>query len=203
MKLIREGCAFSYDEAERMVTKVDQIELCADQTNGGLTPSYGTIVQAKKLNTKLMVMIRNSQSDDYTATQNELNGMLEDIKVCNDLKVEGVVFGLLTADHQIDESKLKQLVIASGKMEKIFHRAFDLVDDYQSAIDLLVKYKFTRILTSGGQGKAINNLNHLKEIQAYAKNKIQIIAGGGVSLENYEKIAEATDITMFHGTKIF
>ncbi len=203
MKLIREGCAFTYNEAEKMVNKIDQIELCADQANGGLTPSYGTIAATKKLNKKLLVMIRNNGSSDYTATANELNTMLDDIKVCKNLEVEGVVFGLLTADHQIDEAQLKQLVAACGSMEKVFHRAFDLVKDYQATIDLLVKYKFTRILTSGGQGKAIDNLAHLKEIQAYAEGKIEIIAGGGITLETYEKIAKETGISLFHGTKVF
>ena len=203
MKLIREGCAFTYDEAEKMVTKVDQIELCADQANGGLTPSYGTIAATKKLNKKLLVMIRNNGSSDYTVTSNELDTMLDDIKVCKDLKVEGVVFGLLTPDLQIDEANLKQLVEACGSMEKVFHRAFDLVKDYKATIDLLVKYGFTRILTSGGQGKAVNNTAHLKEIQAYAEGKIEIIVGGGVSLENYEKIAKETNIRLFHGSKVF
>jgi copper homeostasis protein len=81
--------------------------------------------------------------------------------------------------------------------------AFDNVVDWKQAIDDLVSCGVTRILTKGGIiGPATNNLCHLKEINDYAKGKIQIICGGSVTHSNYKKINKETQITIFHGRKL-
>lgn len=75
----------------------DRVELCAGIPEGGTTPSYGEIKLARKLltKTKLHVIIR-PRGGDFLYTPLELERMEEDIRICRELGVDGVVFGCLT-----------------------------------------------------------------------------------------------------------
>jgi copper homeostasis protein len=81
--------------------------------------------------------------------------------------------------------------------------AFDELTNPKEAIDILVNLGFTRILTKGAKtGPATNNLTQLKSLKEYAGDRIQLIVGGSVTDDNYQKIAKATGIKYFHGRKL-
>lgn len=55
-------------------------------------------------------MIR-PRGGDFTYSKDELSIMREDIKICKDLKVDGVVFGFLREDQkEIDYALTKEFV---------------------------------------------------------------------------------------------
>ena len=78
----------------------DRVELCAGIPEGGTTPSYGEIKVARRVltTTRLHVIIR-PRGGDFLYTDLEVERMAEDIAMCRQLGVDGVVFGYRTRKH--------------------------------------------------------------------------------------------------------
>lgn len=181
----------------------DRVELCAGIPEGGTTPSYGEIKLARKLltNTKLHVIIR-PRGGDFLYTPLELERMEEDIRICRELGVDGVVFGCLTEEGEIDREVNRRLVELARPMSVTFHRAFDRTADPMKSLEDIISLGCNRILTSGQQPKAIDGISLLaqleKKLKEYPLPPIQLLAGSGVNEENIRQIFDATDIHEYH-----
>lgn len=181
----------------------DRVELCAGIPEGGTTPSYGEIKLARKLltKTKLHVIIR-PRGGDFLYTPLELERMEEDIRICRELGVDGVVFGCLTEEGEIDREANRRLVELARPMSVTFHRAFDRTADPMKALEDIISLGCNRILTSGQQPKAIDGISLLaqleKELKEYPLPPIQLLAGSGVNEENIRQIFDATGIHEYH-----
>ena len=128
----------------------DRVELCAGIPEGGTTPSMGEIEVARKMltTTRLHVIIR-PRGGNFVYSELETARMLSDISLCRALGVDGVVFGCLTRDGDVDKALCQQLMKASGNMSVTFHRAFDRTRDPRKALEDIIALGFDRILTSG------------------------------------------------------
>lgn len=181
----------------------DRVELCAGIPEGGTTPSYGEIKLARKLltKTKLHVIIR-PRGGDFLYTPLELERMEEDIRICRDLGVDGVVFGCLTEEGEVDREANRRLVELARPMSVTFHRAFDRTADPMKALEDIISLGCNRILTSGQQPKAIDGISLLaqleKKLKEYPLPPIQLLAGSGVNEENIRQIFDATGIHEYH-----
>lgn len=177
----------------------DRVELCQGIPEGGTTPSFGDIKLSRKFlkNTKLHVIIR-PRSGDFLYTDMEKEIMLEDIHNCLRMGTDGVVFGALLANGEIDMDFTKDLVKASGKMSKTFHRAFDVCKDPFKAMDQLASLGVDRILTSGQEASAYEGIPLLKKLQQRNSGKIILLAGCGIREHNIAEIAQKTGICEFH-----
>lgn len=181
----------------------DRVELCAGIPEGGTTPSYGEIKLARKLltKTKLHVIIR-PRGGDFLYTPLELERMEEDIRICCELGVDGVVFGCLTEEGEIDREANRRLVELARPMSVTFHRAFDRTADPLKALEDIISLGCNRILTSGQQPKAIDGISLLaqleKKLKEYPLPPIQLLAGSGVNEENIRQIFDATGIHEYH-----
>ncbi len=181
----------------------DRVELCAGIPEGGTTPSYGEIKLARKLltKTKLHVIIR-PRGGDFLYTPLELERMEEDIRICRELGVDGVVFGCLTEEREIDREANRRLVELARPMSVTFHRAFDRTADPMKALEDIISLGCNRILTSGQQPKAIDGISLLaqleKKLKEYPLPPIQLLAGSGVNEENIRQIFDATGIHEYH-----
>lgn len=181
----------------------DRVELCAGIPEGGTTPSYGEIKLARKLltKTKLHVIIR-PRGGDFLYTPLELERMEEDIRICRELGVDGVVFGCLTEEGEIDREANRRLVELARPMSVTFHRAFDRTADPMKALEDIISLGCNRILTSGQQPKAIDGISLLakleKKLKEYPLPPIQLLAGSGVNEENIRQIFDATGIHEYH-----
>lgn len=181
----------------------DRVELCAGIPEGGTTPSYGEIKLARKLltKTKLHVIIR-PRGGDFLYTPLELERMEEDIRICRELGVDGVVFGCLTEEGEIDRKANRRLVELARPMSITFHRAFDRTADPMKALEDIISLGCNRILTSGQQPKAIDGISQLaqleKKLKEYPLPPIQLLAGSGVNEENIRQIFDATGIHEYH-----
>lgn len=181
----------------------DRVELCAGIPEGGTTPSYGEIKLARKLltKTKLHVIIR-PRGGDFLYTLLELERMEEDIRICRELGVDGVVFGCLTEEGEIDREVNRRLVELARPMSVTFHRAFDRTADPMKALEDIISLGCNRILTSGQQPKAIDGISLLaqleKKLKEYPLPPIQLLAGSGVNEENIRQIFDATGIHEYH-----
>lgn len=177
----------------------DRVELCAGIPEGGTTPSYGDIATARELltHTLLHVIIR-PRGGDFLYTPLEQRIMLKDIENARRLGADGVVFGCLTPEGDIDIALMKQLLEAAQGMSVTFHRAFDVCRHPKQALETLIQLGCHRILTSGAQPTAEQGIPLLKELQAQADGRIILLAGCGVNENNIARIASETGIREFH-----
>ena len=177
----------------------NRVELCAGIPEGGTTPSYGEIKVARRLltSTRLHVIIR-PRGGDFLYTPLEVERMEEDIRMCRELGVDGVVIGCLKADGSLDLEANRRLKDAAGDMSVTFHRAFDRCADPRKALAELIAQRFDRILTSGQQPTALEGTPLLKELHEQTNGRIILLAGCGVNEQNIATIAQATAIQEFH-----
>jgi copper homeostasis protein len=95
----------------------DRVELCAGIPEGGTTPSYGDILIAREAlqQTKLHIIVR-PRGGDFLYSSTEQRIMLKDIENARRLGADGVVFGCLTAEGNVDIPLMEQLMEASQGM---------------------------------------------------------------------------------------
>lgn len=177
----------------------NRVELCAGIPEGGTTPSYGEMAVAREVltKTKLHVIIR-PRGGDFLYSAIEVRTMLKDIEIARQIGVDGVVFGCLTADGEIDMLVMQELMRASVGLSVTFHRAFDVCRDGRKALEQIIELGCNRILTSGQQPNAEAGIPFIKELQQQAAGRVTLLAGCGVNEKNIHRIASETGISEFH-----
>ncbi len=176
-----------------------RVELCAGIPEGGTTPSMGEISMARDVlkETKLHVIIR-PRGGDFLYSEMEQEIMLRDVKMAKELGADGVVFGCLTAEGDIDIPFMKRLMEASEGVNVTFHRAFDMCRDPKNALEQLIELGVGRVLTSGQKATAELGIPLLKELVDQAAGRIIIMPGCGVNAGNIRRIADETGAQEFH-----
>ncbi|KAA4668220.1 copper homeostasis protein CutC, partial [Bacteroides ovatus] len=114
------------------------------------------------------------------------------------LGADGVVFGCLTAEGEVDLPAMQKLMEAAQGLSVTIHRAFDVCRNPQRALEQIIKLGCNRILTSGQQPTAEQGIPLLKESQKQAAGRIMLLAGCGVNENNIARIAAETGINEFH-----
>lgn len=175
-----------------------RVELCAGIPEGGTTPSVGEIKTARKMiDIKLHVIIR-PRGGDFLYSPLERNAMIEDIYAARESGADGLVFGALTPDGDIDLKLMKELMHASGNCPVTFHRAFDRCKDPFRALEEIIDLGATRILTSGQQPTAPQGAELIRQLIERSNNRIIILAGCGVNENNIHKLAQESGAHEFH-----
>lgn len=171
-------------------TKANRIEFCRDLEVGGLTPKRWIIRLAARIShLPINVMLRPS-SESFNYSEKEFAKMLKDAEFLEKTKVNGVVFGILDDNNEIDVARMQQIIDRIPSKEKVFHKAFDEVPNFEQALNILEQLKVDAILTSAG--KDINqNLSTLEKLTSM--KKLRIIGGGGVSFANAKKVSCVVD----------
>jgi copper homeostasis protein len=158
---------------------------------GGTSPSAGLIKLARQsLSIKLYVMIR-PRGGDFCYSDTEFDVMKEDIQTAKELGADGVVFGILNTDGSVDINRTKELVDLAKPLKVTFHRAFDVSAEPFEAMEAIIEAGCERILTSGQKNTAIEGRDLLKTLAEKAGNRIEIMAGAGVSAANAAQLLEA------------
>lgn len=192
MSIKIELCAASIEAIEiAKKLNIDRIELCQDLEQGGLTPSAGLIQYAVSKNIETHVLIR-PRAGGFHYTEMEMEVILNDILIAKKLKAKGIVVGVLKANFELDVPALEKIKAISEGLELTFHRAFDESIDWKKSIDVLVELGFHRILTSGFASNVEIGIEILKQMTSYAKNRIQIMPGGGVNASNINRLINYT-----------
>lgn len=202
--MIIEACVENYKEAYEAIAKkkAHRIELCENLTVGGTTPSFGTIKQCLNLNVPIFVMIR-PRGGNFIYSQEEIKIMLEDINICKKLNVNGVVFGCLTKDNQIDYTITEYLINNCANMDIIFHRAFDKINESWKEVEKLAKIGVKHILSAGGETTFFEGLNNLRKIlEECNKHNISLTAAGKITSTNLQECQLLLPASAFHGRNI-
>jgi len=194
-----EVCAYSVRSAiNAQEAGAYRIELCSNYFEGGTTPSYGTIQQAREaLKIKLHVIIR-PRGGDFLYSDSEFGTILKDIETAQKLGADGIAAGILTAEGKVDKIRMKEIISAAGSMSVTFHRAFDTVEDPFKAMDDLIELKVNRILTSGLKSAAFEGKNLIARLVQKAGNKIVIMPGSGVNSTNISELISSTGADEYH-----
>ncbi len=170
----------------------ERIELISSLSEGGLTPSYGLVKQViTQVSIPVNVMIRpHSKSFAYSAE--DLEVMKEDARIFNDLGVKHVVLGALDYEG-LPNMEAVDYILKDTNLTATFHRAIDESKDLLEALKLLETNKrITHVLTSGGPGKAENNLKMIRKLIKETED-ITIILASGISKENLIAIRNDVD----------
>ncbi|WP_217556916.1 copper homeostasis protein CutC [Vibrio metschnikovii] len=177
-----------------------RIELCSALALGGLTPSYGMMKQSARLSTiPVYAMIRPRQGD-FLYDHDDIAMMLDDIDAAAEAKLQGVVLGALTAQGEIDQPQVEQLVIRAQQhgLGVTFHRAIDQCRDFRQALELLIDLGCERVLTSGQSPQVEQGISTLADMVSLAKGRIRIMAGAGLTANNVTQIIQQTGVQEVH-----
>lgn len=175
-----------------------RVELCASMPEGGTTPSFGEIRLARKLiDIRLHVIIR-PRGGDFLYTPLELDIMEEDIHMARQAGADGVVFGCLTPEGDLDMPAMRRLMKISEGMSVTFHRAFDYVRSPEQVLEHLIDLGVNRVLTSGQQPTAMQGASLLAALVRQAAGRIVIMPGCGVNEWNIAELAACTGASEFH-----
>ncbi|MDN4613998.1 copper homeostasis protein CutC [Leifsonia sp. F6_8S_P_1B] len=182
----------------------DRIELCAALSEGGITPSIGTVAGALQAARRIDVnVLVRQRPGDFVYTAEEVEAMVADIRAMRSLpRADGValgfVIGALAPDGTVDLPATARLAQACGEAPVTFHKAFDQVPDRIAALEQLVSLGVTRILTSGGAPSALDGAAELGELVRRAGDRVTILAGGGVRPANAAEVVRRTGVREVH-----
>ena len=201
MKRKLEICCYSAESSFKAEhAGANRIELCDNFTEGGTTPSYATIKYAvKNLKIPINVIIR-PRGGDFLYSNMEFEIMKQDILEMKKLGVNGIVFGILKANGEIDIDKIKEIIELSYPLEHTFHRAFDMCQNHLKSLEQLKKLGIKRILTSGGENTAYNGIKLLSKLVKAAENEIIIMPGSGINENTIGEILQKTEASEFHSS---
>ena len=175
-----------------------RVELCSALTEGGLTPSIGLHRAVRSaIDIGLYVMIR-PRGGDFLYSTEELAVMREDIAQARANGADGVVFGLLDEEGDVDIPRTRELVELASPMDVTFHRAVDMARDLNTAVEGILKTGANRILTSGAAQTALLGIAPLQQMIQTHGSRIQIMVCGGVRAENVGEIMRSTGARQFH-----
>ncbi len=176
----------------------DRIELCDNPSEGGTTPSYGTIEAVRQnVNLDVYVMIR-PRGGDFHYSNYEFHCMKRDISQCQKISVDGVVFGILNPDGTLDKKRCKELIVKARPLKVTCHRAFDMTRDPFEALEDCIEAGFDRILTAGQQAQALKGSDLIGELIKKANGRIAIMPGSGVNENTVQEILAKSKATEIH-----
>lgn len=199
-KITLEICCGSAEDAwEAQAAGADRVELCSALFLGGLTPSIGEMVVAKRGGVRVMAMLRPREGG-FCYTDVEFETMLADGKALLEAGADGLVFGVLHPDGTVDAERCRRLTALAGDRETVFHRAVDVVPDWRAAFDVLIELGITRVLTSGQQSGVPLGVETVRAMREYGAGRIQVMPGGGVRLQNAREILARTGCTQIHAS---
>ena len=204
MKLIKESCVETYDEAINAENRgADRIELCSRLDLDGLTPSKELVeTLVNDLTIPIKVMVR-PRSGDFCYNDEEIMQMHNDILDFKTLGVFGVVFGVLKHDKSVNINIVNDLVSTSNGMDITFHKAIDeAVDVLDAYRNLISNTKISSVLTSGGAKSAVLGYKMLRKMLNIKSDRVKIIIAGSITYENLPEVHDLIGGVEYHGRRI-
>lgn len=163
----------------------------------GLTPTPTDITIAREAfgdRPGVMVMIR-PRGGDFSYSSAEVVEMERGIETAVTHRANGVVFGVLY-NNSLDLKIMRRLITLAHKHKLAItcHRAFDATRNPSETLEMLIDLGVSRVLTSGTPWRSnqsvVDGIPQLKRLLEQADNRIEIVLGGGVSIENIEPVLE-------------
>lgn len=201
-RIIEICCGSYYDALQAYHGGATRIELNSGLHLGGLTPSLGALKLTKKnTDLKVICMVRTRGAGFHYLSE-DFETMLEDCRTLMANGADGIAFGCLDENGNIDIKQTKQMIdiIKEYHGEVVFHRAFDCVSDPFASIETLIDLGVDRVLTSGLKAKAMDGIELIKTLQEKYGNHIEILAGSGMNADNAKTMMDYTGIFQVHSS---
>jgi copper homeostasis protein len=198
-KALLEVCCGSLDDAiEAERGGAERVELCSCLFLGGLTPSIGSVIEARKrLKIPIIAMVR-PRGGGFCYTEAEFAAMQHDARAMLEAGADGIVFGILNPDGSIDVERNRVLREIAGKKQSVFHRAIDVTPDPFRALEQLIELGFTRVLTSGQEDSVPEGIDLIRQFVERAGSRIEIMPGGGIKPHAVPEILRVTGCKQIH-----
>jgi copper homeostasis protein len=177
-----------------------RIELCGELAGGGVTPSLGLLEQVvTSISIPVHCMIR-PRGGDFLYSTGEFRAMERDIELAKHAGAAGIVLGMLTARGEVDVAATRGLIAAARPMRVTFHRAFDVTRDLDAALEAVIATGADILLTSGGAERLSEGVDAVTRLVERARDRIEIMGGSGVRLQNAVALCEATGVGAIHSS---
>jgi copper homeostasis protein len=195
-----EVCVTSVDGVRSALSAgADRVELCADLSVGGVTPSSDTVAAAVEAAGRLPVhVLIRPRAGDFVYSRDEVAAMLRSIDTARRLGAAGLVLGALTPAGQVDLPTCQLLVAAARPASVTFHRAFDETADPLAALSSVLALGADRLLTSGGAATALDGADVIAELVRRSSGQLIVMAGGGVTPATARAIVTRTGVPELH-----
>jgi copper homeostasis protein len=199
--IILEICADSVESAVAAeIGGSHRIELCSDLLEGGVTPGPGLIGTVReRVSMDLHVMIR-PRGGDFCYSADEFETMKQDVVAVKQLGADGIVFGILIEDGSVDVQRTRLLIDLARPLKATFHRAFDMTNHLDRALEDVIAAGVDRILTSGGEQTAEAGMATIAKLEKLANERLVIMAGGGITQNNVRNIIANTGVSEIHAS---
>ena len=176
----------------------DRIELCADLSVGGLTPSRELLGRVReKVHLPIFSMVR-PRAGDFVYSASEFEDMRRALLDARASGMDGVVLGILRSDYRVDIARTRELVDLASPLPVTFHRALDECAHLREALEDVIQTGAKRILTSGGASSAAEGSAVLAGLVRLARDRILILPGAGITHFNIADVARKTGAVEFH-----
>lgn len=178
----------------------DRLELCGNMFEGGTSASFGVLQLAREMVSKPIYAMVRPRGGDFCYNDIEFEIMKREIKLMKELKIDGIVFGILTKEGKVDKERCSKLLDLWGTNKATFHRAIDVSSNLNEACEDIISLGFERILTSGGEANVMSGIIKLKELVEKYNDKIIIMPGSGINERNIEYINDTIKANEYHMT---
>ena len=204
MDIIKEVCVDNITNAISAVKLgADRVEFCSKLDEDGLSPRIEDLISIKKIvSCPIRVMVR-PHSKSFIYSEQDLDEMKKTINLCKEHSFDGVVFGCLDKNMELDIKKIKYLTDLSKPLNVIIHKAIDLTSSPLNSLKQLLEIKQVNgVLSSGGADTAEHGLDNLKKMIAISPPDFEIISAGKITNKNIDLLHEKIQGKFYHGKKI-
>jgi len=176
----------------------NRLELCEHLEVGGTTPAPKLIKAVKSaVQIPVFVMIR-PRGGSYVHSAAELDTMRASVDASLAAGADGIVFGFLTEEGDVDFARTHEFVARAKGSPTTFHRAFDDSRNLGASLGALLDAGVSRVLTGGGPGRAIDNVDTLRDLVLESAGRVVIMAGGKVRGDNARALVEQAGANELH-----
>ncbi len=174
----------------------DRLELVSEMAVGGLSPDIDVVrAVVESVSIPVNVMVR-FKSTDFVYDEADMKLLIEYIETIKDLGINGIVFGSLDNQGNVNREQLQLIIDHCQGLEITYHRAIDQSQSqYLSNVEIIDGH-VTNVLTSGGIETSITeNIDLLASI---SDKRLNVLVGGGIKADNYQLLFNRLKLVDFH-----
>ena len=175
----------------------DRLELCADLAVGGVTPTLSLYERVReKVKIPIHVLLR-PRFGDFLYDEEEFEVLRRQARAARRAGADALVIGCLTPQGRLCTGQMERLMEEAGGKPVTLHRAFDMCENLDQALEDAKKLGIHTILTSGGQASAQAGAEVLARLQR-AAGSVVIMAGAGIGAGAIRELRRRTALSAFH-----
>lgn len=177
-----------------------RIEINAALQLDGLTPTLGACRWLKANSQLPIIAMLRPHNNTFMLNPLDQQIVLADCQLLLASGVDGIAYGALNQRGTLNVEYMRQVAELCGDRELVCHRAFDRLADQRCGLEQLIDCGVRRVLTSGGAATAEQGIERLGQLMEWARDRIEILPGGGIGVNNAHRILELTGCNQLHGT---